>query len=153
MVGAGRPSRRIAASEIAGNLGNTVAFWDTSTWRLRRRLNRIKGGTQKIAYSGDGRVLASVGDLGMLRLWDGRSGELLREMQGHRGIVWALSFDPTGSIAASGGREGRLLLWNTETGKIMRSLREGKESVLSLEFSRTDDGWSAARGWSGEAPQ
>jgi WD40 repeat protein len=67
---------------------------------------------QAVAYSPDGKSLASGGGDGVVRLWDVATGKMLHEFRGHRGLIWCIAFSPDGRTVASGGEDTTILLWD-----------------------------------------
>ncbi len=121
-------------------------------------------GVQDVAFSPDGRFLASVG--GQYRgtpgsevmIWDAGKGELLRSLQGHTGLVTAVAYFPDGSRLATASDDRTIKLWDPTTGDDVFTLRGHTSGVVSLAISR--DGRQivsgsidcTARIWSAEPP-
>src|SRR5438552_1423024 len=68
---------------LACGRGPSVHLWDTRAGKLLRTLPAHVGGVRAVAFSPDGRVLATGGQDHAVRLWDPRTGRLRRTLAGH----------------------------------------------------------------------
>ena len=69
-----------------------------------------------VAFSPDGRQLASAGEDGTVRLWDPATGAAQATLTGHDSRVDAVAFSPDGRQLASAGQDGTVRLWDPATG-------------------------------------
>jgi WD40 repeat protein len=96
--------------------------------------NRVKS----IAFSPDGRLLASVGSLAARAdLWDVATGSLARSIPMDYGrISSSVAFSPDGSLLAIGYLEGVVEIWNLATGTLQQTLSHNAPGNISaLAFS------------------
>src|SRR4051812_41492851 len=88
-------------------------------------LRTLRGHTDligRIAWSPDGRMLASPSSDDTIRLWDAETGECLRTLVGYQGTVASVAFDPVGHILVSGSNGHTVTLWEVASGRRLRTL-------------------------------
>jgi WD40 repeat protein/GTPase SAR1 family protein len=102
--------------------------------KLLRTLKGHKGWIGRIAWSPDGRTLASPSDEKTIRLWDAATGECIRTIDAHEGGVWGVAFDPAGRTLASGSRDNTVKLWDLTSGRLLRTLEGHKPCAGSVAF-------------------
>ena len=90
--------------------------------------------TDTVAYSPDGKYLATGGDEKLVKIWNLEDGSLLQTLAGHTGDVSDIIFSQDGKKMASCGRNGLIFVWNTETWEYENILRH--YDPLALEFSK-----------------
>jgi WD40 repeat protein len=148
------PDGKVLAS---GGSDNVIRLFDASTGMELRRLaghlartfnpsvdretsfdllvgSMGKGAVTSVAFSPDGKTLASGGWDEMVRLWDLQTGKELNRLVGHKdGMVATVVFSPDGKYLASrGGNDGTVILWDASSGKEIRR----HEKVARISFWR-----------------
>ena len=88
-----------------------------------------------VAYSPDGRLIASAGADQVVKVWDTATGREVRTLKGHTKPVDRVSFSPDGRTLASASWDNTIKLWNVATGLEVRTLRGHKFNIRGLAFS------------------
>jgi WD40 repeat protein len=65
-----------------------------------------------VAFSRDGRLLATASTDLTARVWDPATGEHLRTLTGHASGVWGVAFSPDGLLLATTSDDNTARLWN-----------------------------------------
>ena len=97
-------------------------------------LGRLDDRAYRVAYSPDGKRIASSGANGEVCLWDVASHELIGRGQ-HQGRVRALAYSPDGRFVASGSDDQRIQLWETGSMKPAGAAFELNSALITLAFS------------------
>jgi WD40 repeat protein len=130
---------------IAIGSTRSIHLWEAATGKEVRTLqdpDNIQ--LYALAFSPDGRTLASGGLGRTVKLWDAATGRLIWQAEGHKGWVSFLTFSPDGKTLVSGGEDGVVRLWETATGKQRWHFGKHRYAVQSGAFSR--DGKMLATG-------
>src|SRR5262249_4571079 len=105
----------------------SIRLWDVSTAKELRQFKGPDNEVMRLAFSPDGKVLASVGanpeqskPVGavveeaprVIRLWDPATGKELQALGGHEWDVLSLAYASDGKWLASGGLDKTIRLWD-----------------------------------------
>jgi len=80
------------------------------------------GSVRGIAFSPDGRLLASSGSDRTVRLWDVPGRRPWATLTGHTNAVWGVAFAPDGRTVASSSDDGTVRLWDLDPGARLRRI-------------------------------
>ena len=97
-----------------------------------------------VAFSPDGKTLATGDDNGLLSVWDTVDGRLLTALRGHEKYIWSVAFSPDGRTLASGSGDSTIKLWDTTTWREITTLSGHTARVNAVAFS--SDGKKLASG-------
>ena len=79
-------------------------------------MTNTRGGVNALAFSSDGKMLASGGSDNTVQLWNIVTGEPITTFTGHTNGINALTFSPDNRTLASGSADGTVRFWNIKTG-------------------------------------
>jgi len=102
--------------------------------KLIRTLRGPAGPIRRIAWSPDGRLLATPSADGTIQLWDLDKGVTVTTLRRHEGDAFVVRFDPTGQMLASGGIDGTVKLWEVGSGRLIRTLGRHSDGAFALVF-------------------
>jgi WD40 repeat protein/class 3 adenylate cyclase len=91
--------------------------------KLLRTLRGHSDMISRVAWSPDGKLLATGSQDKTIRLWKSDTGECVRTLQKHSSSVWCVAFNPEGSVLASGSQDGTVILWDMDSGNALRRLQ------------------------------
>ncbi len=131
----------------SGSFDGNIKLWNVSTGREIYNLHALAHhpvGLLKsffsdniiytVAFSPDGKTLASAGEKQPIKLWLLNNGNVKTVLKGHSQNIYTVAFSPDGKTLASGGADGIIRIWDLLTGEPTFTLGHSG-SVYSLAFS------------------
>jgi WD40 repeat protein/serine/threonine protein kinase len=112
------PNGRLLATANNGN----VYLWNATTGRLGLTLSAAQRRVNHLAFSHDGRLLASAGDDKTIKLWDPATGKELGKLTGHDDPVVQLAFSLDGRWLASAGNNDTVKVWDVATRRVLHTV-------------------------------
>ncbi|NER08810.1 MAG: WD40 repeat domain-containing protein, partial [Okeania sp. SIO3C4] len=97
-----------------------------------------------IAFSPDGKTLASGSQDQKVKLWQVETGQLLCTLDGHDKAVLSVAFSPDSQTLASSSYDKKIHLWDVDTEEILETFKGHAKPVWSVNFS--PDGQTLASG-------
>jgi WD40 repeat protein/serine/threonine protein kinase len=129
-------SRRLAAALGTPDLRGELRVWEPSTGREVLLIPAHRITACDVAFSPDGRLLASAGHEQVVKLWDATTGQAIRTLRGHQAVVHGVAFSPDGRLLASRDLRQTVRVWEVGTGREVLTTAGGVESrPCSLAFS------------------
>jgi WD40 repeat protein len=102
----------------------------------RLTLRGHKAHINGVAFSPDGKTLASAGRDANIQIWDVATGKNIATLEGHTKAVWRVAFSPDGKTLASiGGLDRTLRVWDLATRKNTSTLDSWADPPYSIVFA------------------
>ena len=112
--------------------------------RERNSLEEHQYSVLSVAFSPDGKTLATASGDNTIKLWNPTTGNIISTLKGHQSEVWSVAFSPDGKTLATASGDNTINLWNPTTGNIISTLKGHQTSVISVAFC--PDGKTLATG-------
>lgn len=101
-----------------------IQLWDLRTGRILSTCRGHKESVLELAFSPDGKHLASASTENQAMLWDVPSGDLRSTLTGHAGMAHRVAFSPDGRTLVT--RDANALkLWHVQTGRELMAIATG----------------------------
>ncbi len=110
-------TKRVSERIVAGLFRNEIVLFDVESRRLKKPfIAHLNNGLEihNFTVSRDGRLLATAGYDGLIRVWDVATGQLLVNLKGHKSWIGSVDFSPDDSTLVSVSNDGTTRFWNTQ---------------------------------------
>lgn len=128
--------------QVAASGYHELTLWKVEDGSLERRLPGLGERVYDIAYSADGKWLATAsgdpGQFGSVKLWmaePGGGGKPVRDLVESTDSVFAVSFSPDSKLLAAAGADRAIRIWEAESGKLLATIEDHADWILDVAFS------------------
>ena len=128
----------------SGSFDMTAKLWDVASGQEQATLRGLveakvtrsyrRSGINSLAFTPDGKSLATGGLEGTVKLWDVAAKKELRTLAGHANGVLSIAMAPDGKTLVSAGEDRTLKIWEIATGKQQSILYGHNGSIEAVAF-------------------
>jgi WD40 repeat protein len=116
-----------------GSWNRQVGILDAATLQPTMQLKGHIEPIWSVAYSPDGRLIASAGNEGRIRIWSASNGAFESELV-HAGAVHCVRFSPDGKYLATASEDKSIRIWAVARRGLINTLSGHTDKVMSLAF-------------------
>ncbi|HKY54192.1 MAG TPA: helix-turn-helix domain-containing protein [Anaerolineales bacterium] len=121
-------------ASVSENGEDGVIIWDSTTGKELLVLKET-GPVFGLAFSPNGKLLATSGPEGIAAIWDTTSGKQILSLFGHTRAIFGVAFTPDGLRLATASGDGTVKIWDAESGEELLTLLGHTGWVFGLAIS------------------
>jgi WD40 repeat protein/transcriptional regulator with XRE-family HTH domain len=122
-------------SLVSGSWDGTVKVWNATNGNLQETLARHQDWVERVAWSGDGRVIAYSVRNEASWLWDVEEHRHRAALRGHTTFVRGLLFTPDNRHLVSASEDGTMRVWEVATGTCIHIMYGYAARVHDMSWS------------------
>lgn len=114
----------------------TILLWEPA--KSSKPIAKMHGhqkAVNHVAFSPDGRYIASCSFDNSVKLWDGRDGKFIATLRGHVGAVYQCAWSSDCRLLVTCSKDTTLKVWDVRTKKLMSDLPGHKDQVYAVDWS------------------
>ena len=129
------PDGKTLASASGWGGDRAIWLWDVDTGQVRKKLPVSTRYVFSLAYSPDGKLLASGNWDKTVSLWDAVTLEKMPDVAGHNAWISSVAFSPDGKVLATASADQTVKLWEVGTWRPAATLKGHLYEIWGLAFS------------------
>lgn len=143
-----RPLQRVIFSpddqRLASVAVDKIDLWDLNTGKIVQSCRHIAAGettngllwgVNDLAFSLDGRQLATASQDQTIKMWDTSTGQELKTLRGHTGGVGCVAFTPDSQRLVSSSNDQTIRIWDVSTGLERSCLKGHTDTVVAVAIN------------------
>jgi WD40 repeat protein/transcriptional regulator with XRE-family HTH domain len=134
-----------SSTQLVSGSWEIVKLWDVASGYLLQTLTGYTQGVLSVAWSPDGRTIASAGFDKKIYVWDVAENRCRAVLSGHTAVVYSIAFTPESSHLLSGSEDSTIRVWDVMTGQCVQTIEGYRVSFYDLTWS-PDGRWLASAG-------
>ena len=119
---------------FATAIDNHIYLWEVDKIIQTHQLEGHTAWVRSLAFSQDGKILASGSGDRTIRLWNVATGQCATILTGHTSGIQSLVFNRDGNILASGSNDKTIRLWDISTGQYLQILQGHTNNITFVSF-------------------
>jgi WD40 repeat protein len=124
---------------VSASLDKTARVWNLADGKTTLEIKGHTDIVDTVAYSPDGKAVATAGADKSVRLWNAKDGKELKNLGVHTGSVYSVAFSADGKYLASAGgdaanKEHVIKVWDVAAQKELKTLKGHEQPVTSVTF-------------------
>jgi WD40 repeat protein len=120
---------------IAASVNKDARIYNAQSGKLLAVLRGHKKNVEGIAFSPNGRFLATASYDTTARIWDVASARTVHVLRGHHDAIIGIAYSPDGTRIATGSTDGTAKVWDADSGKIIRTIDPQHGQIVGVDFS------------------
>lgn len=121
---------------ISGSDDHTLFLWSPSSGK-QKPLARLTGHQRQVAhvaFSPDGRWIASASFDTSIRIWSAREGKFVATLRGHVGPVYRLTWSADSRLVVSASKDATVKIWSMTNHRLHTDLPGHTDEVYCVDF-------------------
>ncbi len=114
-------SKTIAGPRFDYQRSHQIILWDTQNGNIKQRLIGHSDEVDAVAFSPNGKLLASGSYDKTVKIWNAETGKLEKTFQTSQSVE-TVSFSPDSTIIRSADKAGTVQQWQIQTGQLLQTL-------------------------------